>query len=101
MPSAFAFGAFAAPVGFAGAATATDAFVMSMSVWKPESAGSNGGRERCRGQSPAVGETGNESCAFAKKPREKSRRRRRGDPEGVARGRCRPSPRSFGARSEL
>ena len=46
MPSAFAFGAFAAPVGFAGAATATDAFVMSMSVWKPESAGSNGGRER-------------------------------------------------------
>ena len=46
MPSAFAFGAFAAPVGFAGAATATDAFVMGMSVWKPESAGLNGGRER-------------------------------------------------------
>ena len=46
MPSAFAFGAFAAPVGFAGAATATDAFVMGTSVWKPESAGSNGGRER-------------------------------------------------------
>jgi len=46
VPSAFAFGAFAAPVAFAGAATATDAFVMSMSVWKPESAGSNGGRER-------------------------------------------------------
>lgn len=71
MPSAFAFGAFAAPVGFAGAATATDAFVMGTSVWKPESAGSNGGRERVGVSRRRWGKPGKKAVLLREKNQEK------------------------------
>jgi hypothetical protein len=90
VPSAFAFGAFAAPVGFAGAATATDAFVMGMSVWKPESAGSNGARERVRVSRRRWGKPGKKVVLLREKNQEKKTNAGAGGP-GERRSRAMPT----------